>query len=51
MKKERNCAKVKIPKKERWLFDLKNKEIVEELKEAFKQKVGKKIDLSLFEEK
>ena len=40
-----------IPKEEQWLFDPKNKAIVEELKEALKQKADRSIDLSLFEEK
>ena len=40
-----------IPKEEKWLFDPKNKEIVEELKEALKQKATKKIDLDSLQEK
>ncbi len=39
-----------IPKKERWLFDPKNKVIVEELKAALKEKADRSIDLSLFED-
>jgi bifunctional DNA-binding transcriptional regulator/antitoxin component of YhaV-PrlF toxin-antitoxin module len=38
-----------IPQEEQWLFDPKNKAIVEELKEALKQKADRKIDLDLFE--
>ena len=40
-----------IPEEERWLFDPKNKAIVDELKEALKQKANRSIDLSSFEEK
>ncbi len=40
-----------IPKEEQWLFDPKNKAIVDELKEALKQKANRSIDLSSFEEK
>ncbi len=39
----------KIPRAEQWLFDPKNKNMVDELKEAFKQKVDRSIDLSGFE--
>jgi len=35
-----------IPKEEKWLFDPKNKAIVNELKEALKQKAN--IDLGFF---
>ena len=38
-----------IPKEEQWLFDPKNKELVDELKCALKQKADRSIDLSLFE--
>lgn len=38
-----------IPERERWLFDPKNKAIVDELKRALKQKADKKIDLDAFE--
>lgn len=41
---------IEVPKEEQWLFDQKNKEIVEKLKKALKQKAAKEIDLSLFEE-
>lgn len=39
-----------IPKAERWLFDPKNKAIVDELKRALKQKADRDIDLSSLEE-
>lgn len=39
-----------IPQEELWLFDPKNKTVVDELKRALKQKADKKIDLSTFEE-
>ncbi len=35
-------------KEEQWLFDPKNKTIVEELKAALKEKANRKIDLSSF---
>lgn len=38
-----------IPKEEQWLFDPKNKAIVDELKEALKQKATRSVDLSEFE--
>lgn len=38
----------KVPKEELWLFDTKNKEIVDELKEALKQKADRSIDLTSF---
>lgn len=38
-----------IPERERWLFDPKNKAIVEKLKKALKQKADREIDLSSFE--
>ncbi len=38
-----------IPKRERWLFDPKNKKIVEKLKKALKQKATKEIDLDELE--
>ena len=41
---------VEVPKEERWLFDPKNKAIVNELKEALKQKADRDIDLSSFED-
>lgn len=41
----------KVNKRERWLFDPKNKAIVDELKMALKQKADKEIDLDSFEEK
>jgi|GEM_PF-6031531 hypothetical protein len=37
-----------IPEAERWLFDPKNKAIVQELKRALKQKANNKIDLAEF---
>jgi len=40
-----------ISEEERWLFDPKNKDLVDELKQALKQKADKTIDLSAFEEK
>ncbi len=40
-----------VPKEERWLFDPKNKAVVDELKEALKQKADRQINLSVFEEK
>ena len=36
---------MEVPEEERWLFDPKNKEIVQELKRALKQKAGINIDL------
>lgn len=39
----------KIAKEEKWLFDPKNKAIVEELKAALKEKANRKIDLKTFE--
>lgn len=39
-----------IPQEEKWLFDPKNKAIVDELKEALKQKADRVIDLGIFEE-
>lgn len=42
---------IEIPKEELWLFDPKNKAIIDELKQALKQKANKKIDLSSFEKK
>ncbi len=38
-----------VPKEERWLFDPKNKTIVDELKAALKEKAHIRIDLSSFE--
>ncbi len=38
-----------ISAEERWLFDPKNKAIVEKLKKALKQKANKNIDLSSFD--
>lgn len=38
-----------IPKEEQWLFDPKNKSILDELKKALKQKAHKEIDLDAFE--
>lgn len=38
-----------IPKEELWLFDPKNKGIVDELKAALKEKAHIRIDLSEFE--
>lgn len=38
-----------IPKEERWLFDPKNKAIIEELKRALKQKADRDIDLDSFD--
>lgn len=38
-----------IPKEEQWLFDPKNKAIVDELKKALKQKADKDIDLGCLE--
>jgi hypothetical protein len=38
-----------IPKEEQWLFDPKNKAIVDELKAALKEKAHIRIDLSSFE--
>ena len=38
-----------IPKEEQWLFDPKNKTIVDELKAALKEKAHIRIDLSHFE--
>ena len=40
-----------IPEEEQWLFDPKNKAIVDELKEALKQKADRQIDLNAFEER
>jgi hypothetical protein len=40
-----------IPKEEQWLFDPKNKAIVDELKAALKEKAHIKIDLNSFEKK
>jgi hypothetical protein len=40
---------VEIPNEELWLFDPKNKTILEELKRGLKQKADRKIDLSSFE--
>ncbi len=34
-----------VPKRERWLYDPKNKAIVDELKRALKQKADREIDL------
>lgn len=42
---------VEIPKEELWLFDPKNKTIVDTLKRALKQKADRVIDLSAFEKK
>lgn len=39
-----------IPKEEQWLFDPKNKTIINELKAALKEKAHIKIDLSQFKE-
>lgn len=38
-----------IPERERWLFDPKNKHILDELNEALKQKADKKINLKELE--
>lgn len=38
-----------VPERERWLFDPKNKAIVEELERALKQKAVRKIDLDSFD--
>jgi hypothetical protein len=38
-----------IPKEEKWLFDPKNKAIVDELKAALKEKAHIEINLSSFE--
>ena len=40
-----------IPKEEQWLFDPKNKTIVDKLKKALKQKADRRIDLTSFEKK
>lgn len=40
---------LEIHKNERWLFDPKNKAMVEKLKKALKQKADREIDLSSFE--
>jgi bifunctional DNA-binding transcriptional regulator/antitoxin component of YhaV-PrlF toxin-antitoxin module len=37
-----------IPQEEMWLFDAKNKSIVDELKKALKQKADNDIDLDSF---
>jgi bifunctional DNA-binding transcriptional regulator/antitoxin component of YhaV-PrlF toxin-antitoxin module len=39
-----------IPKEEAWLFDPKNKKVVDELKAALMQKADREVDLSFFEE-
>lgn len=41
---------IEVSQEEQWLFDPKNKAIVDRLKEALKQKATQEIDLSLFEE-
>ena len=38
-----------VPKEEQWLFDPKNKAIVDELKAALKEKAYIRLDLSEFE--
>lgn len=38
-----------VPQEERWLFDPKNKELVQELKNALKQKAHIRIDLDELE--
>ena len=38
-----------IPKEEQWLYDPKNKAIVDELKRALRQKADREIDLDAFE--
>ena len=38
-----------VPKEEQWLFDPKNKAIVDELKAALKQKADRNIDLDALE--
>lgn len=38
-----------IPKKEQWLFEPKNKAVVDELKKALKQKANRVIDLDALE--
>jgi hypothetical protein len=40
-----------VPKEELWLFDPKNKELVQELKSALKQKAHIRIDLDELERK
>ena len=40
---------MEMPKEEQWLFDPKNKEIVEKLKEALKQEANSTINLDYFE--
>ena len=40
-----------IPKEERWLFDPKNKIVVDKLKQALRQKADRDVDLSSFEKK
>lgn len=42
---------VNISPKESWLFDPKNKDVVDELKQALKINADKTIDLRFFEEK
>lgn len=39
-----------ISKEEQWLFDPRNKAIIDELKASLKQKADREIDLSLFDE-
>jgi len=39
---------VEVPLEEMWMFDPKNKAIVDELKRALKQKATKEIDLDSF---
>lgn len=41
---------IEVPQEEKWLFDSKNKVILDELKEALKQKADRGIDLGSFEE-
>jgi hypothetical protein len=38
-----------IPERERWLFDPTNKAVLDELKEALKQKADREIDLDALE--
>jgi virulence-associated protein VagC len=41
---------LEVPKEELWLFEPKNKPVVDQLKKALKQKADREIDLSFFEE-
>lgn len=42
---------IEVPQEEMWLFDPKNKTVVDELKKALKQKAHRDIDLSSFKKK